>query len=961
MSIHREVKQVESDLQTFALLQEYEAIRREKQIRTGASNRIDFCESVLKDEKGKHIVLAPLHKSWHWHVDYCWSRGVHPVLVAPWGHGKCCFKSDTYITMTDGSKKLITDITSNDKVLAFNKQLNFVPSLVKDISDNGERAIFELKTRTGRKIKTTVNHPFYCIDGWKILGRLGVGDRIAVPRSYNMFYLDFIPNRFHPDLAEFLGYMVGDGCCVKDNLEFTNKDESVVSRFVEICKQFGWRVRKDGISYHVCRDGSITSPKELVKKYGIDKLAKHKTVPAELFTATNSDVAKFLGAYFCCDGEVSLHNGMLGIGSASQQLAKDVHYLLLRFGIVSHYFETVGKWKGKTYPDYGGVRIYGYENIKKFYENIPIYHLPKKEKIGKWLRERESKPRNSNIDLIPNGWWNFTRRNIWSLAYEHQFCFNKYKSGTNRSKVQQVAELDDNDYLRDVCQEHLLWDEIVELNEVGAGETVNFEVEHFHTYIANDIITHNSVGMVIGGSLYDLGENPAHRVKVVCNSDDSSKGRVKSVSRYIEFDEDFHAIYPNCRPAVNTEAWTTHELFVERPASVRSIDPSLQAKGIFSTGIGGRADFLIFDDPVDRRNSIDYPEMRKRLPEVFFDTWVSRLEPGGKMLYIATVWHIEDLTHILMGETGYCVMRQAVTEDFSKIKADFINLPDDEHPIFEAFQRKTDVKTATVYVDMPLWEAKWNKKELIKRYGTTTTSQRAFERGFRQKPFTSTELTFPSIDKCLRFGMKVADVYVKKSWYTFVGVDLSGKRRPGNAIFTLGYNCYNGKKAPVDIRYGAWTSPQVAQQLNFVYKKFEPLVIMVEDNGIQESIIQWIQMYSQDFLYWDRVLPYTTTGSVKRSIVGLPSLEVEFSNEAWDVYFDKRHTAECQCGYCLWVTELRTYPFGKSEDLVMASWFAREACRQYLLEGETEEEWLSPSDLNVETGQFGILDQDLVY
>jgi len=470
-----------------------------------------------------------------------------------------------------------------------------------------------------------------------------------------------------------------------------------------------------------------------------------------------------------------------------------------------------------------------------------------------------------------------------------------------------------------------------------------------------------SVGMVIGGTLYDLGENPADRVKIVCNSDDSSKGRVKAVSRYIEFDEDFHTLYPNCKPAVNVEAWTTHELFVERPPDVRSIDPSLQAKGIFSTGIGGRADLLIFDDPVDRRNSIDYPEMRKRLPEVFFDTWVSRLEPGGRMLYIATVWHIEDLTHILMGETGYCVMKQAISDDFGYIRADFINLPDDDHPVFQSFERRKDPQTAATYIDMPLWEAKWNKKELIKRYGTTPTSQRAFERGFRQKPFTSTELTFPSVDMCLRYGVRVEDVYTSDKWATFSGVDLSGKNRPGNVIFTLGYNLITGRKAPLDIRYGSWTSPQVAQQLSFVYKKYNPLVIMVEDNGIQDSIIQWIQMYGSDFLYWDRVFPYTTSGSVKRSIIGLPSLEVEFSNNAWDIYFNERHGVECQCGFCLWLAETRTYPFGKSTDALMASWFAREACRQYLLEGETEEMWLSPSDLNVDTGQFGILDQDLVY
>ena len=470
-----------------------------------------------------------------------------------------------------------------------------------------------------------------------------------------------------------------------------------------------------------------------------------------------------------------------------------------------------------------------------------------------------------------------------------------------------------------------------------------------------------TVGMVVGGCLYDLGENPSHRIKIVCNSDENAKARVKSVSRYIEHDEDFKKLYPNCVPDKNNEAWTSHEIFVRRERRVRSIDPSLQAKGIFSTGIGGRADLLIFDDPVDRRNSIDFPEMRRRLPEVYFDTWMSRLEPGGRIVYIATIWHIEDLTHLLMGESGYCTLKQSVSDDFTHIKTELINFPDDEHPLFEAYERKKDPRTASTYVVLPLWKEKWSKEELIKRCGTTPTSQRSFERGFRQKPFTSTELMFPSVENCIKYGIHVKDIYTgTKDWGTFVGVDLSGKKRPGNVLFTLGYNWRTGKKVPLDIRYGKWTSPEVARQLSLVNRDYEPIMIVVENNGIQESIIQWIQMYGSEYIYWDRVVPYTTLGEIKRSEVGLPSLEVEFSNHSWDIYYESKHGLECRCGQCLWIEEMRTYPFGKSEDAIMANWFAREGCRKYLLDGQIIDEWNEPKDLGIDVGEFGIFNDDLM-
>ena len=39
------------------------------------------------------------------------------------------------------------------------------------------------------------------------------------------------------------------------------------------------------------------------------------------------------------------------------------------------------------------------------------------------------------------------------------------------------------------------------------------------------------------------------------------------------------------------------------------------------------------------------------------------------------------------------------------------------------------------------------------------------------------------------------------------------------------------------------------------------------------------------------------------------------------------HPAACNCWTCEWISEMLHYPLGKSTDLLMASWFAREAAR----------------------------------
>jgi replicative DNA helicase len=48
---------------------------------------------------------------------------------------------------------------------------------------SGRKVVYELKTRTGRTIKASANHPFLKLEGWSRLDTLKRGDRIALPRS----------------------------------------------------------------------------------------------------------------------------------------------------------------------------------------------------------------------------------------------------------------------------------------------------------------------------------------------------------------------------------------------------------------------------------------------------------------------------------------------------------------------------------------------------------------------------------------------------------------------------------------------------------------------------------------------------------------------------------------------------------------------------------------------------------
>jgi hypothetical protein len=158
-----------------------------------------------------------------------------------------------------------------------------------------------------------------------------------------------------------------------------------------------------------------------------------------------------------------------------------------------------------------------------------------------------------------------------------------------------------------------------------------------------------------------LGHDPNKRVKIVTNDDGNAVRRVAGIERIFES----HAYRAMFRGVRRGKVWKDHELFLQRPG--HALDPSVHARGVFTTGIGGRADLLIFDDVVDQKNAFDVGQ-RKKVLDLIEQTWLSRLEPDGKVLYIATLWHMDDATHHLMKRPGWCTLTQRVADNCATIE-----------------------------------------------------------------------------------------------------------------------------------------------------------------------------------------------------------------------------------------------------------------------------------------------------
>lgn len=172
-----------------------------------------------------------------------------------------------------------------------------------------------------------------------------------------------------------------------------------------------------------------------------------------------------------------------------------------------------------------------------------------------------------------------------------------------------------------------------------------------------------------------LGRDPGLRAKFVTNDDESAAARVMGVAHLIESDA-YRAIFPKVQRGTK---WTDHALYIKREG--HALDPSVQGKSVEGKGIGRRADLLVFDDVVDQINAMDSLQ-RKKIMSLVEGTWLSRLSPQGRVLWISTPWHLDDATHVLMQRPRWCSLVQRVSDDCTRIDQELVGAIDDAHPLF---------------------------------------------------------------------------------------------------------------------------------------------------------------------------------------------------------------------------------------------------------------------------------------
>src|SRR3989344_5389461 len=223
---------------------------------------------------------------------------------------------------------------------------------------NGVKQIYEVRTRSGRTLRATINHPLYTISGWKTVKKLGAGDRIGVARRIPQ---PLSPQYISPQYMAVLGYLLSEGnLCHPHGIYYYSTQEDEIDDFIKHVSKFD-NVKitidrsKSAASIYV---GQINQKKgnslmDWIRTLGLaGKRATEKFIPKEIYTLDNATLALFLGKLWQGDGCVNVPGEQLYYATSSLKMAGDLQHLLLRFGILSALHRKQFKYRGSFKPGF---------------------------------------------------------------------------------------------------------------------------------------------------------------------------------------------------------------------------------------------------------------------------------------------------------------------------------------------------------------------------------------------------------------------------------------------------------------------------------------------------------------------------------------------------------------------------------------------------------------------------------
>ncbi|MFA5433300.1 MAG: replicative DNA helicase [Candidatus Paceibacterota bacterium] len=432
-----------------------------------------------------------------------------------------CLAGETLITLADTGEMISIKNLAERKeqisvnILAMDEDYKVKSATMSKAFYSGKKIVYELTTRSGRKIKASANHPFYKLEGWKRLDELKEGDCIALPRSIN---IENPKNELKDNELILLAHLLGDGCILPHQpFHYTNAYEENIETVRRVAEElFGikGRIIRQENWYHIY----LSSPYRLARNkhhpitnwfndLNIGLVHSYdKVIPEKVFSCDKSKIALFLRNLWATDGNLSFKktegrmlSGSIYYATTSSKMAMQVQHLLLMLGIQS----TTRKSLKEGYRNVYNISIQDSQNQLRFLSFVGINDR-RKDIVPQIMEALNKIIPNPNNDIIPKEVWRMVvgpkkeeALVSWrGFADKLDISYNGaalLRNGISRERMSRISFALKDSELSKLANSDIYWDKVDTIKELGLEDVYDAMVEGLHNFVANDMVVHNSI------------------------------------------------------------------------------------------------------------------------------------------------------------------------------------------------------------------------------------------------------------------------------------------------------------------------------------------------------------------------------------------------------------------------------------------------------------------------------------
>ncbi len=388
---------------------------------------------------------------------------------------------------------------------------------ITEVHPNGIKSVWEVTTKTNRKIRATDDHLFYTLLGWQKLKDFKIGDNIALARTLP------IKNQFNisKDQIKIAAYLIGDGYLPTKSPSgsyFCNSDLALIADFNQCVENLFGKPAPVDFQYHINRKsvgyvrvGFMSNFNKWIDKHLKRALAKDKEIPSWVYQLSQKQLRLFLGTLWSTDGSFDTYIGHTDYTSTSIKLIQQIQHLLLRLGIVALFNQKNATYKNKPHVSYRA-QITGREDMIKFYKLIqPYLSQAKQAKAELCYQKILPKAKQHSKHSIPpqvitviaeakkvSGMtWDEIDRAVGAKQGSMSGGLNFQAEPTrylSRHRVHNFARAFQDEKLESIAKSEIFWDKIVSIEYIGKEEVFDLSIGGTHNFVANDFIVHNCMG-----------------------------------------------------------------------------------------------------------------------------------------------------------------------------------------------------------------------------------------------------------------------------------------------------------------------------------------------------------------------------------------------------------------------------------------------------------------------------------